>query len=49
MYFTFTTLSSLGLGDLYPHTDAERILCTLFLLFGVAIYSFVSENFTQMF
>ena len=40
IYFSFTSLSTVGLGDFYPIADEERILCSFILLFGVAIVSY---------
>ena len=47
-YFTFTTLTTVGLGDYHPVSDQERILGAFVLLFGVLITSVVMENFNQM-
>ena len=40
LYFTFTSLSTVGFGDYYPITDFERIFCSFLLLFGVATFSY---------
>jgi len=48
MYFAFTSLSTVGFGDLRPYSDAERILCAFILLFGVAIFSIVMGNFKDI-
>ena len=40
MYFTFTSLSTVGFGDYYPITDIERIYSSFILLFGVATFSY---------
>ena len=47
-YFSFTSLSTVGLGDMHPRNDYERILTALVLLFGVAIFSFVMGNFIEI-
>ena len=47
-YFMFTSLSTVGLGDLYPRSDLERIVGAFILLFGVMITSFVMDNFSAM-
>ena len=36
MYFAFTTLSTIGLGDYHPKSDSERLFGSFLLLFGVA-------------
>lgn len=44
VYFSFTTLTSVGFGDLYPTSDTERLFMGFGMLFGVAIVSkFISE------
>ena len=44
VYFQFTSLSTVGLGDYHPRSDAERILGTIIILLGVLVTSFVMEN-----
>ena len=46
MYFSFTTLSTTGFGDLHPRSNAERLLCAILLLFGVMIFTYVKDVFT---
>jgi len=41
VYFTFTSLSTVGFGDLNPRSNSERILTAVILLFGVAIFSYI--------
>lgn len=41
MYFTFTTLTTVGFGDLYPKNDLERSVGAFFLLAGVATFSYI--------
>ena len=48
MYFSFTTLSTVGFGDLHPESDAERIIGSFMLVFGVAIFSMVMSNFSDI-
>jgi len=45
-YFAFTTLSTVGFGDLAPRSDVERIACAFILMMGVAIFSVFLGNFT---
>lgn len=40
-YWAFTTLSTVGFGDYYPTSNAERFLCAFLLLFGVTIFSYI--------
>jgi hypothetical protein len=48
MYYAFTSLSTVGFGDYYPISNAERVLCTIILLFGVAIFSYIMGIFIDM-
>lgn len=45
IYFSFTSLSTVGFGDYTPKTDSERLLCAMVLLFGNMIFSLVMEQF----
>jgi hypothetical protein len=45
IYFSFTSLSTVGFGDYFPKTDSERLLCAMVLLFGNMIFSLVMEQF----
>ena len=47
-YFAFTSLSTVGLGDLHPISDSERLFGSFILLFGVAITTFIMENLNRM-
>lgn len=44
-YFSFTSLSTVGFGDMHPRNDIERALTAFVLLFGVAIFSIFLGNF----
>ena len=48
MYFSFTTLSTVGFGDYNPRSNFERIFITIGLLFGVAIFSYFMGEFMQI-
>lgn len=47
-YFAFTSLSTVGFGDLHPQSDAECFICSFILLFGVAIFSYCMGQFTEI-
>jgi len=47
-YFSFTSLSTVGFGDMHPRNDYERSLTAFILLFGVAIFSIVMGNFIDI-
>jgi hypothetical protein len=44
----FTSLSTVGFGDLHPRGDFERIACAMILLFGVAIFSYIMGIFIEI-
>ena len=48
MYYAFTSLSTVGFGDFHPQNNGERILCSIILLFGVMIFSYVMGVFIEM-
>jgi len=47
-YFTFTSFSTVGLGDYHPKSNVERLVCAFMLLFGVAMTSFIMDNLNNM-
>jgi hypothetical protein len=44
-YYAFTTLSTVGFGDIAPQSDPERLMCSFVLLIGVAVFSVVLGYF----
>ena len=48
IYFLFTSLSTVGLGDYHPRSNDERILGVFVLLFGVMIFSSMMGNFIDI-
>ena len=48
MYFSYTTLSTVGFGDFNPRSDYERLLCILVLLLGVGIFALILSNFNEI-
>jgi hypothetical protein len=48
MYFSFTSLTTIGLGDYNPRSNSERLFIALGLLFGVAIFSYIMGEFVEM-
>lgn len=42
LYFTVTTVATVGYGDICPANNYERIYCIALMLFGVTIFTFVS-------
>jgi len=41
LYYSFTSLSTVGFGDYHPKSNLERFVIAFFLLFGVAIFSYI--------
>ena len=48
MYYSLTSLSTCGFGDLYPVTDVERVICSFMLLSGVSVFSYVLGELQYM-
>lgn len=48
VYFSFTSLSTVGFGDFNPKSDAERLLCAFILMLGVAIFTMIMGNFSSI-
>lgn len=48
MYYALTSLSTVGFGDYYPVTDFERIGCSILLLSGVLLMSYVLSELRFM-
>lgn len=47
-YFAFTSLSTVGFGDLAPRSDLERVVGAIILLLGVAIFSAIMGIFLNI-
>ena len=48
LYFSFTTLSTTGFGDLRPISDYERLIGAFMMLFGVATFSHVLAQYIEI-
>jgi hypothetical protein len=46
VYFSFTTLSTVGFGDYNPRSDIERAFMSMGLLFGVIIFSVIMDKYS---
>lgn len=46
-YFTFTTLSTVGFGDIHPRSNFERILSAIVMLVGVLVFSIVRDKLIE--
>jgi CRP-like cAMP-binding protein len=41
IYWAFTTLSTVGFGDIVPRTNGEKLFCMLVMLLGVSCYAYI--------
>jgi len=48
VYFSITTLSTVGYGDLCPQSEFEMCLVIIFMLAGVAYFSFIMGSFIEI-
>ena len=47
-YWAFTTLSTVGFGDIHPISNEERVFCSFIFLFGVLIFSYIMNVFMEI-
>ena len=47
IYYTFTTLSTVGFGDIHPRSDFERIFGAAVMLVGVLVFSIVRDKLIE--
>ena len=45
-YFAFTTLSTVGLGDLHPTNNDEYLLMCIVFIVGVLCFSYIKDQFS---
>ena len=48
IYWAFSTLTTVGYGDISAETDLERIVAIFWMLLGVAFYTFVIGQLTAL-
>jgi len=48
IYYSFTSLSTIGFGDFHPKSDIERLLCAIILVMGVAVFSSIMGIFIEI-
>ena len=48
-YYSFTTLTTVGLGDFFPTTSAERLMLVIIFLGGITIFSTLQNNLQEAF
>ena len=48
-YFTITTITTVGYGDISAGTTSEKIICIFIMLIGVIAFSFASGSLASIF
>ena len=48
LYYSFTSITTVGFGDYYPRSDSERCIIIIFLFVGVNLFSMISGEFLAM-
>lgn len=48
-YYAFTTLSTVGFGDLHPRSNEERIFIMIVMFCGVSLFTLIKSIFDQNF
>lgn len=48
IYWAFTTISTVGYGDIVPKTQAERVFGIIWMMLGVGFYSFTIGSLTSI-
>ncbi|EGB12308.1 hypothetical protein AURANDRAFT_9605, partial [Aureococcus anophagefferens] len=48
MYWAFTTMTTVGYGDITPAGDMERIYAIFAMLMGVSFYSYIIASVSSM-
>lgn len=47
LYFSMTSLSTVGFGDRNAKSDLERVFCVIIFIFGTAIFSYIQTLFLE--
>ena len=48
LYFTMTSLTSVGFGNISPHTNGEKVVSIIMLMFGALLYATIFGNVTTI-
>ena len=46
VYFTVTTITTVGFGDVSGHNSSERCVCMVMMILGVVLFSLISSSIT---
>ena len=49
LYYTTSTLTSTGYGDISPHSISEMFISTLMMIFGILFFSILMETLMRRF
>lgn len=47
-YWAFTTIATVGYGDIHAFTEVEMVVCILAMGFGVGVYSMIISSITSL-
>ena len=48
-YFSFTTLATIGFGDIFPHTTGGKVFICFYALFGIPLLFFTVQTISRVF
>ena len=48
LYFTVTTVLTVGYGDIHAYNTAERIIAIILMIVGVIAFSFTTGSLTSL-
>jgi hypothetical protein len=48
VYFTVTTITTVGFGDMSASTTGERIFCIILEIFGVIVFTYISGSLSSI-
>ena len=49
LYFSFTTVMTIGFGDYTPRSNYERALASFCMLTGVIAFTLIKDHFTEIY
>jgi hypothetical protein len=48
VYFTVTTMTTVGYGDMSANTTIERCFCVFLMIVGVVVFTFISGSLASV-